>query len=94
MNWARPSIDVLFESAAEAYGRYMVGVILTGAGEDGARGLAWIKDMGGLTVAQDPEAAEAPDMPKAAIEATHVDFILPLEGIGRLLGGMVKEGRS
>ncbi|MDE3090322.1 MAG: chemotaxis protein CheB, partial [Chloroflexota bacterium] len=58
VNYARPSIDVLFESAADAYGDGVIGIILTGANEDGARGLAAIKARGGLTIAQDPATAE------------------------------------
>ena len=84
VNFARPSVDVLFESAAETYGRGVIGVIMTGAGRDGALGLARIKQRGGLTVVQDA-AAECTDMPKAAIAASTVDRILPLEKIGPFL---------
>jgi two-component system chemotaxis response regulator CheB len=76
--FARPSIDVLFESAADAYGERVVGVILTGANGDGARGLARIKAAGGLAVVQEPSTAQAREMPLAAISATSVDHILPL----------------
>jgi two-component system chemotaxis response regulator CheB len=85
VNYARPSIDVLFESAAEAYGPGLIGVVLTGANQDGAQGLRAIKDRGGLAIVQDPDTAESPYMPRAALEATLVDFILPLPDIGRLL---------
>lgn len=85
VNFARPSIDVLFESAADAYRAALIGVILTGANQDGAQGLRAIKDRGGLTIVQDPDTAESAYMPRAALEATPVDFILPLPDIGRLL---------
>jgi len=86
VRWARPSIDVLFESAADVYGSDLVGVILTGANDDGARGLRRIKEAGGTTIVQDPATAEFPDMPRAAMEACKVGHVLPLEGIGALLG--------
>ena len=82
---ARPSIDVLFESAADAYGERVIGVILTGANEDGAAGLARIKRRGGAAIVQDPGSAERRAMPDAAIAATVADAILPLEEIGRFL---------
>lgn len=85
VNYARPSIDVLFESAVDAYGAGLIGVILTGANHDGARGLRLIKERGGLTFVQDPRTADSAYMPRAAIEATQVDHILPLQDIGRLL---------
>jgi two-component system, chemotaxis family, protein-glutamate methylesterase/glutaminase len=78
---ARPSIDVLFESAAAAYGERTIGVILTGASADGARGLARIKQCGGLALVQSPATAECPIMPEAAIQAAAVDWILPLAEI-------------
>lgn len=85
VNYARPSIDVLFESAARAYGARVVGVLLTGANADGAQGLGAIKRAGGLTVAQDPADVEARTMPEAAIKIGAVDMILPLEEIGKFL---------
>lgn len=81
VSYARPSIDVLFESAADAYGRHTIGVILTGSGRDGAAGLARIKAQGGLTLVQEPQTAESQMMPKAAIATTAVDWILPLADI-------------
>lgn len=86
VNFARPSIDVLFETAAAVYGSHLVGVILTGASADGSRGLKAIKDAGGLTIVQDPRTAEADIMPKSAIQAVEVDAILPLKAIGKMLG--------
>lgn len=83
--YSRPSVDVLFESAAEAFGPAVAGVVLTGANNDGACGVARIKEMGGTVVVQDPATAEAPEMPRAAIAATRVDRILPLDRIGPFL---------
>ena len=82
VSYARPSIDVLFESAADAYGDGVIGVILTGANDDGARGLARIKEVGGVALIQDPAAAVRRAMPDAAIATTAADAILPLEEIG------------
>jgi len=82
---SRPSIDVLFESAADAYGDRLIGVILTGANDDGARGAARIKARGGIVIAEDPLTAEAPAMPRAAITAVQVDRILRLEEIAPFL---------
>jgi two-component system chemotaxis response regulator CheB len=78
---SRPSIDVLFESAADAYGDRLIGIVLTGANDDGARGAARIKAQGGIVIAQDPTTAEAPVMPQATIAAVQVDRILRLEEI-------------
>jgi two-component system chemotaxis response regulator CheB len=91
---ARPSIDVLFRSAAEAYRERCVGVVLTGANEDGADGLALIKSLGGVAVVQDPRTAERVEMPSAAIEATNADLVLPLEEIGLFLRGLLLETRT
>lgn len=88
VQFARPSIDVLFDSAADAYGERAIGVILTGANEDGAAGLARIKDRGGVAIVQEPETSERRTMPDAAIAATHADAVLPLEEIPRFLYGL------
>ncbi len=85
VNYARPSIDILFESAADVFGGNVIGVILTGANNDGALGLRLIKERGGLAIVQDPETAESPLMPQAAVEATQVDYVLALPAIARLL---------
>ncbi len=85
VSYARPSIDVLFESAVDQYKDHTVGVILTGANRDGARGLAAIKSHGGLTLVEDPITATHSEMPEAAIVRAHPDWILPLSEIaGRL----------
>ena len=88
VQYARPSIDVLFESAAYAYGPGVIGIILTGANEDGAAGLALIKRRGGVAVIQDPAGAARRTMPDAAIAATAADAILPLEEIGKFVYGL------
>lgn len=85
VSYARPSIDVLFESAADTYGEHTIGVLLTGANQDGAQGLARIKAAGGRTIVQDPATAENPVMPEAAIAATAIDQILPLSNIADCL---------
>ncbi|MDB5982145.1 MAG: chemotaxis protein CheB [Pseudomonas sp.] len=85
VHFSRPSIDILFESAADAYGPRLAGVLLTGASEDGARGLAWIKDRGGFTVVQDPDSAQVPTMPQAALALRTPDYVLSLNDIGQLL---------
>lgn len=82
---ARPSIDALFQSAADAYGEGAIAVVLTGASEDGAHGAARIKECGGVVVVEDPAAAESPIMPKAAIAATDAARVLPLAEIGPFL---------
>jgi len=88
VNYSRPSIDVLFESAAEAYGSSLIGVVLTGASADGAAGLRRIKESGGLAIVQDPKTAEFPIMPRAALESTEVDYVLSIEEMGRFLAGI------
>ena len=88
VQYARPSIDVLFESVAEAYRDRAVGVVLTGANADGAAGLAAIKRNGGVGIVQDPRTATRKTMPEAAIAAAEADAILPLEEIGPFLYGL------
>jgi len=94
VNYARPSIDVLFESAAYVYGDTLAGLILTGANNDGAGGLKKIKAMGGLTLVQDPETAEATAMPNAAIKAADPDFVLPLGEIGAFIKDLVRSRKD
>lgn len=85
VNYARPSIDVLFETAAFTYKNKLIGIILTGANHDGAQGIKTIKDYGGLTIVQNPKTAEVDMMPLTAINATSIDHILNLEEIGIFL---------
>ncbi|MDD1016451.1 chemotaxis protein CheB [Pseudomonas rubra] len=88
VHFSRPSIDILFESAADAYGPGLLGVLLTGGNEDGARGLARIKQQGGQTIVQDPGEAQVATMPRAALALHQPDHILPLNGIGQLLASL------
>lgn len=90
VHYSRPAIDMLFESAADAYGSGLVGVLLTGANEDGARGMEAIKFKGGLTVVQDPAQARVATMPEAALALIQPDHILSLEGIAKLLAELEK----
>jgi two-component system, chemotaxis family, protein-glutamate methylesterase/glutaminase len=85
VNFARPSIDVLFESAADAFGAELVGVVLSGASRDGADGVAAIRRQGGTVIVQDPETAECKTMPAAALEATGSDCLRPLDQIATTL---------
>lgn len=85
VNYSRPSIDVLFESAARAWGSQVIGIVLTGANKDGANGLVKIKEAGGIVIVQDPNEADYPAMPKAAIRACEVDHVARLEDIGGII---------
>ena len=85
VNFCCPSIDVLFETAADVFADRLVGIILTGANGDGAKGLKAVKSRGGLAVVQDPEGAEAWFMPQAALAEVEPDFVADLDGIARLL---------
>lgn len=85
VHYSRPAIDILMSSAADVYGASLAGVVLTGANNDGAEGLASIKEAGGLTVVQDPDQAEISTMPKAAIQRCQPDMILSLQDIHKLI---------
>jgi len=85
VHYSRPSIDVLMESAADAWGERLAGILLTGANDDGAEGLARIGEQGGLTVVQDPAEAAIPTMPRAAIKRRAPDLVLTLDQIRALL---------
>jgi two-component system, chemotaxis family, protein-glutamate methylesterase/glutaminase len=87
--FSRPSIDVLFETAADAYGERMIAVVLTGSNGDGAEGLKAVRRRGGAAIVQDPEDAERPEMPRAALEAVPSARKLTLAEIGPRLGDMV-----
>jgi two-component system, chemotaxis family, protein-glutamate methylesterase/glutaminase len=91
---ARPSIDVLFETASDAYGAALLAVLLTGASADGAAGLARVKARGGRAIVQDPLTAECATMPAAGIAATAVDYILPIDRIGEHLVSLVRGTRA
>jgi two-component system chemotaxis response regulator CheB len=81
VSYARPSIDVLLESAADAFRERCVGVVLTGANADGAHGLARVAQLGGTAIVQDPETAERDEMPRAALAAVPSAVVLPLAAI-------------
>jgi two-component system, chemotaxis family, protein-glutamate methylesterase/glutaminase len=81
----RPSVDVLFESAAREYGRRLLAIVLTGANQDGARGLQAVRKAGGVTAVQDPASAMAPEMPAAALRAGPVDHLLGIEQLQALM---------
>jgi two-component system, chemotaxis family, protein-glutamate methylesterase/glutaminase len=83
---SRPSIDVLFESAADIYRNRLLGIILTGANEDGAQGLVAVHDSGGMTVVQEPGTAHSPQMARAALKLRSPDYVLSLDEIAAMLG--------
>lgn len=83
--FARPSADVLFESAALTYGAGLIGIVLTGAGSDGSQGLKRIKDHGGLAIIQDPGDAEAASMPAQALKRVRPDYLVTLATLPQLL---------
>jgi two-component system chemotaxis response regulator CheB len=86
VNFSRPAIDVLFESAADEYGERLLGMVLTGGNQDGAAGLQAIRAAGGMTIVQQPESAQVPYMPEMALQQGEVDYVLTLEQIAALLG--------
>ncbi len=88
--FSRPSIDVLFDSAADAYGAALCGVLLSGANEDGAEGLRRIHAGGGTTVVQAPHTAPSPQMPRAALAAGEVDHVLPVDEIGPFIARLAR----
>ena len=85
VNHSRPSIDVLLESSADAFGPALAGVVLTGANGDGAVGLRAILDAGGVVIVEDPTAAFAPTMPAAALQACPSAYVMKLDAIAPYL---------
>lgn len=81
VNYARPSIDILFQTAADAYQEHLVAILLTGANADGSEGMDYIRKKGGFTIVQDPSEAESPFMPQAAIQYNPPNLVLTLDGI-------------
>jgi two-component system chemotaxis response regulator CheB len=94
VQYSRPSVDVLFESAAEAFGERLAAVVLTGANGDGARGLARVAELGGLTLVQDPATAEKPAMPRAALAAVPDAIVGDIEMLARVLTEAASEAGS
>lgn len=90
VHYSRPSIDVALESAADAYGAGVIAVILTGANDDGAEGLAEVRRRGGMAIVQDPGTAERSAMPAAAALAADPQMVAPLEEIAALLTGLAE----
>ena len=88
VHYSRPSIDVLFESAADAYREHLLGIILTGGNEDGAAGLHAVHLAGGITIVQQPDNARVPLMVVSALQRAPADFVLPLQEIAAFLGGL------
>lgn len=96
-HFVRPAANVLFRSAARTYGARVVGVVLTGSGQDGADGLLTIKQYGGVAVIQDPQDASFPSMPLRALAAVahlHIDYVIPLSNIAPVLMRLVSSSVS
>lgn len=91
---ARPSVDALFRSAASAFGRRLIGVVLTGMLRDGTLGLRAVSEAGGITIVQDPKDAEESEMPRSAMTGLNVDFCVALSDIGPLLDLLVRRAGS
>lgn len=92
VRYSRPSIDVMFGSAAHAYGKRLIGVVLTGANEDGSRGLQCVEEYGGYCVVQDPATAEVATMPEAALRRVPRAAKLPLADISAHLVDVARNG--
>ncbi|MDD2364926.1 MAG: chemotaxis protein CheB [Desulfuromonadaceae bacterium] len=90
VNFARPSVDVLFESAADVYNKTLIGILLTGAGNDGSKGMLKIKNRGGTVIVQDPVDAEMDSMPKSALQLLKADYVVCLKNIPELLHNIVE----
>jgi two-component system chemotaxis response regulator CheB len=89
VHFVRPSADLLFESAAAAYGPGALACVLTGSGQDGATGVTAVKSRGGTVIVEDPKSAEFKGMPGAAVATGSVDFVLPLDEIGSVITSLV-----
>lgn len=88
VNFSRPSIDVTFRCAADVYGEDLVCVLLSGGNSDGVEGMVYVKQKGGVAVAQDPATAEVPYMPQHAIVRMAIDFIVPAEELPAFIRGL------
>jgi two-component system chemotaxis response regulator CheB len=94
VNYSRPSIDVLFETAAEAYQSGLIGIVLTGSNSDGACGIRAVHQFNGLAIAQDPEEAQFRTMPEASIDTGFVAKVLSLQGIQQLMTSIMQGANS
>jgi two-component system chemotaxis response regulator CheB len=88
VHYSRPSIDVSFRSAADVYGPGLIGLLLSGGNADGAEGLQYIQEKGGITVVQDPSTADVPYMPRYALSRMEVDFVVPAEELPAFISGL------
>lgn len=94
VRYSRPSIDVMFTSAGDAYGKEAIGIVLTGANEDGSRGLAHIVKRGGKALIQSPKTAEIPIMPEAAVRAVPTAEVLPIPQLSKRLVELSREATN
>jgi two-component system chemotaxis response regulator CheB len=92
VHFVRPSADLLFESVAATYKTRCLAVVLSGSGRDGSMGVQAVKKMGGIVIVQEPDTAEFSGMPTSALEASAVDYILPLDKIATALVDLVQTG--
>jgi two-component system chemotaxis response regulator CheB len=93
IHFSRPAIDMLFESAAYAYNKTLLGILLTGSSSDGAQGLKTIKELGGLTIVQDPKDSVFPIMPQAALNIFEPDYVLSINEISDFISNIARKGR-
>lgn len=91
VNYSRPSIDVLFETAADGFMEGLISVILTGANKDGTEGCRKVKERGGVVVAQDPLTAEVPVMPQEVIDSVGAHYVVPIDKMGLFLNKLARE---
>jgi two-component system chemotaxis response regulator CheB len=94
VHFARPSIDVLFESAAKVYQDSLIAVLLTGANEDGAEGLACVQKLGGMVMVQDPETASSPTMPAAGQRLTQTKNVFSIAEIAKQISKLTQEDKN
>jgi two-component system chemotaxis response regulator CheB len=92
VHFARPSADVLFQSAADAFGKGVIAVVLTGKGRDGSGGAAAVRRAGGTVIAQDESTSVAYDMPRSAIESAGADLVLPIGEVAPALVHAIERG--
>ena len=92
VNWSRPSIDVLMESAAHVWGQGLIAIVLSGANADGAQGLVAVKAAGGLTIAQNPAEASYEVMPQAAVDTGAVELVMNISEMAQRLSDLVSVG--